>query len=218
MGEVQLDIKLLVRLSQFAVLVPLCVGCIHRSTLDPSQRLLLWLVGLSAFTEAAAYAADVLALPYNTPVYNLFAVLQILLYNRLFAQLLPWPLLKTWFNAPLLLLLVFGAINLIWLQPMIALQTNLIVAAMVVHIGFAMGYLQHYLKTSTATSIFAAPMLWFAIGVLFYSLGTILLYAALSRMVGQTQSSLLSPWSLNALLFILLNLFYAIALWKKAPN
>lgn len=206
---------LFVRSSQAFVLVPFCVGLFHFRFLSKEQRLLHLLISLSVLTEGVALFIDYLELFSNTPVYNVFAILQIVVYNRIFAKVLNWRILKPALNGPLFALLLFAFINLLFYQPITILSSNLIVLAMVVHIFFSVSYFRQILKSAQENYWKTDPMLWLSVGILLYNSGTIFLFIALNRITENFQATILSPWGLNALLFFLLNAFYTIALWRK---
>ena len=208
---------ILIRVSQASVLLPFFLGVAKYKRLGSFQRLLWKMQALSVLTECVAMSVSYFSsAPDNLWVYNVFAILLMAVTNRLYAQLLPVRWLRPFWNAPLLGLLVLAGINAFVLQPFHTFQSYFIAASFAVNILFAFMHFLQLLKGSVDLSFTTEPGFWFRSGMFIYNSSTLLFFLFINEHLPHSKAVIFSPWGLNALMYIILNLLYLLALWMPS--
>lgn len=218
LGKVTFELIHFIRISQASVCIPFLIGWIRYRNFPAEQRLLHWLIGFGTLTEVLAIVLHQVMQVPNIPVYNLFALVQIVLVNRIYARILNQAVWWLWLNILLFTSIVFFLGNLYFAQPINELNTHSIIFGMVIHLFLAARHFIENFRDKNENQPEVQSMLWFSAGILIYSCSSLLLFLAYDQITNHFQEGIFTPWGLNALMFILLNSFYAINQWKSLPK
>ena len=213
------EYQIFIRISQASVLIPLLIGVVNFKHLIFEQRLLVGLLSASLLTEIIAisiyyYASS----PNNLPVYNLYAIVLFIFLNRIYAKNLKWKYSKPIWNALLIAFILFSIINLILYQSIYEFNSRIMVLSFGIYLILAVSYFIRFLSSSSNDSLFHEPMFWLNTGVMLYSSGALLLFLFINQILNSIEETIVSPWGLNAFLFLILNCFFAITIWIRKPK
>tara|TARA_B100000678_G_C18201123_1_gene499494 strand:+ start:1063 stop:1698 length:636 start_codon:yes stop_codon:yes gene_type:complete len=207
-----------VRISQTAVLLPFIIGLLRRKQLNREQRLLMLLICISFISEIAAFVLDNYLSLNNLVVYNFYNILWFVLLMLIYR-----PVFNYYFSSyvPYLLILgytAFAVSNMLFFQPLSTFNSNSIGLSLSVFMALSLLFFHKDLTSSVNLTVKNRPMLWLNTGIFLYSSGTLLLFLFINPMIESGSGILPLVWSLNVFLNVLLNGFYAMALWIKAKE
>ncbi|NEQ50634.1 MAG: hypothetical protein F6K11_10950 [Leptolyngbya sp. SIO3F4] len=154
----------------------------------------------------------------NLPVYNAFAILFMIFMNRIYARLLGWRLLRSFWNVPLIALGLLAVVDAFFLEPFDAFQSIFISASFLVCIVFSFAYFVQVLVRSDRPFFARDPSFWLNAGIFIYCSATLILFLFINQILTYQPDAIWTPWRINAALFLLLNLFYSLALWMRPQD
>jgi len=212
----KIDYPILLSFSQVFVILPFIVGLVCIRHLGPLQKLLWLLVCCSIITELLAFLIiKYQDTPNNLPVYNLYVIFSFAFINRIYAKGLNNKIFTPLFNWLLVFFGGFTLVNLIFLQPITTYNTNLIILSYTFYIAMCIIYFYRDLKESSLNQP-KKPIFWLSTGMLIYYSGSLMLFVFINQIIASSKEVIEMCWTLNAILFVLLNIFYALALWTPA--
>lgn len=207
----------LLNVSQVSVLLPLALGLIRFRHLASWQRIVFFLLITIVLTELlATYIKEYITPTNNLMAYNVYSIVLFVLMNRIYAQKLNWPIMPPTFNILLIVFILLSLANIFFIQPIDTYNTNTIVCSYAVFILMAITYFYQSLKSASDKAWNETPFFWFNTGVLIYYSAALILFLFVNQIIVSSQETIEKCWTLNAILYLLLNCFYSISLWK--PN
>lgn len=207
------------RLSQFTILVPLIIGAFKWKRLSQSQFLLTIVCGLSLITESVAvlifeYSEN----PNNTAVYNIFALMLFMVLSRIFRAELKGFIPTLVIDVLVISILCFGIGKMLFLQSIDVLNSDFITLASLTYVLFSILYFLQLLRLKVYERLEKNSIFWLSTGLLIYNLSTVILFFLIQNVIAGSSKLMITSWGLNAVLNILLNLFYSVSIFTKSRS
>ncbi|OEK00276.1 hypothetical protein BFP97_01550 [Roseivirga sp. 4D4] len=190
------------------------IGVIKFQRLNYLQRLVFIIVLIALVNEALATYLRMRGVN-NLWVYHLFVPCTFLVVLRIYKRVFEEVITRRVFNAISIGFLLFAVLNSLFIQPLDVFNSNTITVSSVLYILLSITYFHQLLRGTALLALERTPMFWLNTGVLIYYSGTLLLYVMVNYVagLGETAKVSISLWALNILFNIILNVFYALALW-----
>ncbi len=198
------------------MLIPLIIGSFKYKYLSKSQTWLFYLLIATAVTEVISNFLWYQSIN-NFPVFHVFTIFQFIFIIGIYKIELRSVFSKNLFNIALIIFVAFAIINSIWLQSIYAFNSNTITIVSYVTLFFSLAYFYKLLKEVKYEALEKTPMFWLNIGFLIYFSSNLLLFF-LNDYLPKGSPSMYLVWSAHAVVNIILNIFYTIALWIKAAE
>lgn len=206
----------LLDVSQLSILVPFVIGIIRFRQLKAWQSVLLYLVTTVIFTEISATLIKVYITPTNNLIaYNICLFVSFLLAGFIYIKQLRSPSLKLGVKAILFSFVPLSMLNIAFIQPIDTYNTNMILFSYLSFNLFALAYFYQSLRELKGISWKKNPFFWFNTGVLIYYSTALILFLFVNQIIASSTETIEQCWSVNAAIYIVLNLFFAISLWKR---
>ena len=211
------DALILVRISQFSILIPLILVLIRFRYRQPKQALLSLVVVFSFITEIIAFSVVEFGEGSNNlPIYHIHVVILFYLFNRIYQYVLGETIKSYLFDLLLIFFILFAFINSIWIQPLNTFNSNTIVAGSVIYILFSLLHFRQLLQLPTLRILTEDWTFWLSTGLLLYHSSALMLFFFVNYIEASSSAAVTASWLLNALFNVILNGFYSISLWKKS--
>jgi len=196
------------------ICIPLLIGVIKVHRLNYEQKLVLVIVLIALVNELLATYLRMRGVN-NLWVYHLFVPCTFLVILRIYKKVFEQVISRWVFNATSISFLLFAAFNSLFIQPLDVFNSNTITVSSVLYILLSITYFHQLLRNTAHLALERTPMFWLNTGVLIYYSGTLLLYVLVNYVagLGETAKVSISLWALNIVFNIILNIFYALALW-----
>ncbi|MBF9223764.1 hypothetical protein [Hymenobacter ruricola] len=190
------------------VFVAGAVGAARFGRLDPALRCLAGLIFFEIFVEllSRAVTPNLFVLPADTMVE--FGALA-WMYRRAF-----WPsALSRWLPA---VVAVFAAASLVsYAEPARLLQFNTVqrFAESLLVLGLVLRYFYTVIRELAIEHLEREPLFWVSVGLLLYFSGNVFIFISSNYVIQHSKTLSLRLWDVHALLYMVLNGLYAVALW-----
>lgn len=205
----------LLDISQVSVLIPTLIGCYQYRHLSYSQKIILLLLITTVLTEiSGSILAHNSSSQNNLIVYNINAILLFGFFNRIYAKKINSQIISPLVNPILVSFLLFSFVNLIFFQPIDTYNSYMLVLSYFIFVIMSVGYFYQTLLSNNNLNWINTSFFWFNSGVLIYYSAALIFFLFVNNIIASSQETIEQCWTLNALLYIVLNCFYAISLWK----
>lgn len=203
--------------STFSVVLPIAGSLMNFKSLDNTLRLfslylLITLIKESICVYLAIYGQQ------NLHIYNILSILEYLIYFYLFYSVFQEKRIKN-------VILSFTAItSLVYLIDIFFINGLYNFNNLTTTVGgfsvavTALLYFYQLIKGTEYSNLTRVPMFWISTGVLFYSVGTIILFNYFSKYIHLPPSLRTSIWTINSVLNILQNVLFTIGILCKQKN
>lgn len=199
--------------SLYSIAIPAIVGIWSYKRLNHIQKLLFFLVLLTVITESTAYWLE-----HNTNnqqvIYHLFTLLEFILLNRIFTRAVSPLLPNFFFNATLIAMFLIELVDLLWLSSLQQFNGFATAIESLFLIFFALSYFYKTMQELKVKHLEKEPMVFISIGILLYFSSSLFIFLFTNYVDSET-STLFLIWGIHGIFSIILNLFYAIALWLQ---
>lgn len=208
-------LKLFLRFSYLVLFLPLTIGVFGYKSLTKDQRL-IWLFVIATFVnDSLALLLKVLHRT-NLWVYHFFVPVSFIIILGVYAyHLSETQFMKRVFRWVIIIFVLLAVFNTIWLQGLYSFNSNMISLSSLIYMILAIAYFYQLIKTREQERLDKVPMVWFNTGILLYHSGSLILFLFVNNMIDGAPELLISSWWLNAVLYVMLIIFNAIALWVK---
>ena len=204
------DIRLV---SLFIIILPLSIGIYKYRHLNTSQKGLLYLLIATALTEIISNLLWYRSVN-NFPVFHLYTIVQFLLITIIYKEEL-YPLFsKKFFIIISTCFLITGIGNALFVQSIYTFNSNTITLSGLLIIFFTLAYFYKLLKEIKYSTLERNPMFWLNVGFLIYFSSNLLLFFLNNNLMPNSIPAYV-VWSAHAIVNIMLNIFYTIALWIR---
>ncbi len=213
-------LEILVRVSQFSIVLPLLLGLFLYPRLGVEQRRLLLLVAVYTFFELAA-DKDIGWIEWligkkdnNLPGLHLFTIVQYVLILNIYGNFLQKIIPRWVYWAGFVLFPIWGIINGIWFDGWYNYNPNARSVQIIVILVLVLLYFYQLLKTIELKRLESDPLFWVSCGLLIYFSGSLFIFLMSNYFLDNKNYELLeSIWGMHSILNVIANLSFAIALW-----
>lgn len=208
---------LIMDISAYSICLPAAIGLIRLRNLTWEQQIVLRLVGISIFFEfAALYIGAALDLK-NLPLLHIFTVLQFYLLALIYRRNLPPVIPTRIINWLIIVFVVIAILSAIFLEGLLRFNTYPRALESIMLIFFSLTFFYKTLKELKIKKLEREPVFWINSGVLIYFSGSLLIFIV-SNYFFTSDDILFVAWGIHAILNIVNNLLYGIALWVRPPH
>lgn len=201
---------LLAHISLASVLLPLSLAIIQWNRLPKNLAPLRWLLISNATTDVAQLVTAMNGI-HNKPIGDAYMLIQFTFLIYIFSiQFERKSTLKILYGV----LVVLYAGGLIFLRQYPEVISILHALASLVLIIVSIQLFYEMLNEMKVEYIHRQPILWIALGVLFYYSGNLFVFIAQSYLLHKT-AVFGSMWMLHNILNFIKNIFFAVALWQS---
>ncbi len=203
-------------LGYFVLLASVIVGIVRYKYYDKATRIILLLLSISLLSEIASYAAVRLeAIDLKDVIYHCYSIVEIVLVTLFFLEAI-----KPYRYRKLKLLAIFlwpvmGILNVILLQPLRKLNTNMLMLESFSIITMSLYLIYWLLKKNSNENIVKNPHFQMAVVWLVYWSGTFFFWAFIKILYGDRWPYIHTAITLQSMLllvtylgFLLIFLFY----------
>lgn len=207
--------RLLADLSAYSIFIPLAIGMFKLKKLIPLQRLLMGLLFISFLFEFAAFWVSEQLDLTNLPLLHVFTVIQFTFLILIFRQ--SFDIADRWYWLLLAAFLGFAIIDILYISDLQSFNPLARLVESLILITCSFFYLYKTLEELKIRRLEKEPMFWISAGLLIYFAGGFLIFIS-SNYIMPIKLTLFLFWGLHAILNIILNLFYSIALWTEPQD
>jgi hypothetical protein len=214
-----LDLK---TLSSLSIVAPAIVAIVAFKRLPKEAKYLAWLTIISAVVNLIAnyklnfFVNEVDRM--NVQYFNLFAIAQYVLLNRLFFLILKRGAWKKVLNGLLVLFLIFAVVNIILWQPFNTFGSNVIWVGNISFVGFSLLYFSQLLSSERYHNLTQDWVFWLSAGLLLYNASAFVLFLMTSYIVEANRDIYYASNRLNAIFNLVLTGFYFVSLFVAAKR
>ncbi|WP_109298810.1 hypothetical protein [Aquimarina sp. AU474] len=200
-------------ISLLIVGVPFIVALFRFKTLNKTQAILMVLLSIIIIVEIVSLLFWYKKVN-NLPIYHVYTVVEFVIISKIYAVELKSMFSKSFFIILILLFGGFAVCNTVFFQDIYTFNSNAITISGMIIIFFCLSYFYSLLKEVKYNALEINPMFWINSGFLIYFSSNLILFFINNYMFkdGASASSYL-VWGLHAIMNIVLNIFYTIALW-----
>lgn len=208
-------LKLFLRFSYIILFLPLIIGAFGYKSLTKDQRL-IWMFVIATFVnDSLALLLKVLH-HTNLWVYHFFVPVSFFIIFKVYAHHLSVnKFITRVFHLGGLIFIMLAVFNTIWAQNLYSFNSNMISLSSLIYMILAIAYFYQLIKTREQERLDKVPMVWFNAGILLYHSGSLILFLFVNNMIDGAPELLISSWWLNAVLYVMLIIFNAVALWVR---
>jgi hypothetical protein len=213
-------------ISSYSVLLPLALFAI--AVYKRKQPGSVWLLGLLLIVSGLADLASYIAYSYfhinPNPIVSVYGVLQFLILMLIYRTEYTRIAFKRLADAISIAFIIFAGINLIYIQGIHGLNTNLFTVSSVVLMIFCLLYFYQIIQELPEPNIERMVMFWVGAGVFFYFGSNLFLFLTVDRLIPKADENFLLSWALhnggNTVKNIIFTIAFYVALIKEcnAPN
>lgn len=150
----------------------------------------------------------------NLPTLHLFIVIQVIIFLMIYRRFLRKKI-PTWvFLLAFLGFITVAVVSAIWVDGIWNMPAHSRSIAGILLLFVAISYFYYLLLQSRVLRLEKHPLFWISAGVTIYFSGSLLIFLVSDYLIGEPEL-LRSLFSLNLLLNVIANIFYAIAIWVK---
>lgn len=201
------------------MILPIIIGLLNRKSLNSIFKLFLFFLIFTLLKEIACVYLASKGQP-NLYIYNIFGILAYIVYPILYYNTFTSEKNKR------LTLFFLGVIIIAYLSDLLFINGLEVFNTLTTTTGgfilatSALLYLYQILKNIEHSNIIKVPMFWISVGVLFYNIGTIVLFSYFNEYITLPSELRASIWTINSILNILHNILLAIGLFwiRKKTN
>jgi hypothetical protein len=198
-------------ISAYSVLLPLAIGLVRWKKLADVQQLLMLLLLISFLFEiGAVWVSEKLDLP-NLPLLHLFTIIQFTILILIFHKVLVPRFTKRWLWGILIGFGVFAITDALFISNLQSFNPLARLVESLILITCSFLYLNKTLQELKIKHLDREPMFWISAGVLIYFAGGFLIFIS-SNYIMPIKLTFFLFWGLHAVLNIITNLFYSVAL------
>ncbi|MCI5080211.1 MAG: hypothetical protein MRY78_00890 [Saprospiraceae bacterium] len=200
-------------ISMYSVVLPALVGFIRIRKLQLVQKAVFALALLSVLTEVIARLVRHMGNAQNIVYYG-YTALEFGLLAIIFAQALPPYLTRRSVLAISFAFVGFVVLDMVWLSGVEQFNNYSTAVESLILIFFSLVFFYKTLQELQIRYLEKAPLFWISVGVLLYFSGSLFIFL-FTNYVNSSNQALFIIWGIHGIFGILLNLFYALALWTK---
>ncbi len=200
-------------ISLLIVGVPFIVALFRFKKLNKTQTILMVLLSIIIIVEIIS-----LLFWYkkanNLPMYHVYTVIEFIIISKIYSVELKSMFSNSFFLILILLFGGFAVCNTIFFQGIFTFNSNAITVSGIIIIFFCLSYFYSLLKEIKYNALETNPMFWINSGFLIYFSSNLILFFINNYMFkDEASAASYLVWGLHAIMNIVLNLFYTVALW-----
>lgn len=203
--------------STFSVILPIAGSLINFKSLDSKLRLFSIYLFITLLKESACAYLAIFG-QQNLHIYNILSIIEYLIYFYLYYYVFQERKIKT-------VILLFSAITfLVYILDITYINGLYNFNSLTTTVGgfsvavIALLYFYQLIKGIEYSNLTKVPMFWISTGVLFYSIGTIILFNYFNKYINLPPGLRSSIWTINSVLNILQNVLFTIGILCKQKN
>ncbi len=203
--------------STFSVILPIAGSLINFKSLDNKLRLFSIYLFITFLKESVCAYLAISGLQ-NLHLYNIFSIIEYLVYFYLYYSVFQGARLKN-------IVLAFSVITItVYLLDILVINGLYNFNTLTTTVGgFTIAvttllYFYQLIKGIEHSNLTKVPMFWISTGILFYSVGTIILFNYFQKYIHLPPSLRTSIWTINSVLNILQNILFTIGILCKQKN
>lgn len=209
-------------ISSYSVLLPLALFAI--AVYKRKQPGSVWLLGVLLIVSGLADLSSFIAYTYfhvnPNPIVSVYALLQFLILMLIYRTEYTRVALKRLADVVSITFIIFAFINVVYIQGIQGLNTNLFTVSSIVLMIFCLLYFYQVIQVLPEPYIERMVMFWIGTGVFFYFGANLFLFLTVDRMVAKADETFLISWGLhngsNTVKNIIFTLAFYVALTKRS--
>lgn len=197
----------------YSMFLPAVVGAWFFRRLDYKQRLIFYLIAITVLVEAIAFVIDLQDGPKSL-IYNFFTVAEFFLLSRLYKLVVPPVLPRSFFDITVVIIIGATIAELLWLNSLQIFNGITTTLESLFLIFFVLCYFYKTMQELKIKNLEREPAIIVSIGVLLYFSSSLFVFLFTNYVDGSTETLFLI-WGIHGIFSLILNIFYAIALWLR---
>lgn len=198
-------------LSTFSIIIPIFLGSIFVKTLTKPMLLLYLYVCVTGILEAWSSALHTYGLS-NLIFFKIHTIIEFISISALYYMIVNNSIIRMCISVGFILFAWAFLYFEFWIESEDKLNSELRVIESGILISYFILFVLNTYRKSKSPFLEVQPNMILTFGLLFYFLGTFLVYLVYDHLEGD---SLMYVWALHSVLNIGLNTIFAIALWKS---
>ncbi len=202
---------MLSQISGYSVVIPVIVGLLYFNNRTNALKILSAFVVVGMLTEVINNVCFYNQIN-NMPVFHVYTYIEFTVISSIFFLILESRKLKMAVLGLMLGFYVFSAINLIYWESLTDFNSNQFAVEALIIFTYCIAYYSQLMKNPEFTHLEKHPYFILVSGYFIYFSGTFTLFISSKELLLTTNQGY---WTLNSILNTLLNITYAIVLWKS---
>lgn len=210
--------------SKATILLPIAVSIHRYSGLNRTFKTFFLFLLLYAIFDSVTWYTSTRGI-HNLPLYHAMTVVEFAFYSYMYYEIARHAVYKKTILLTILLFTVFCILNAVfWENIYTDYNSNTRTIGSLILMIYAISYFYRMLKELTVETVEEEDMFWFNAGVLIFFAGTFFLSLFLKVFFGEASENemfnrfLRQLYSLHYILYIILNLLLAKAIWVSQPS
>jgi len=202
-------------ISSYSVLLPLALFAI--AVYKRKQPGSVWLLGLLLTVSGLADLASFIVYTYfhanPNLIVSIYGLLQFLILTLIYRKEYTRVAIKRFADAVSIAFIIFAVINLIYIQGIHGLNTNLFTISSVALMIFCLLYFYQIIQELPEPYIERMVMFWIGAGVFFYFGSNLFLFLTMDRFIPQADENFLLSWGLHNGSNMIKNIIFSVAFY-----
>jgi hypothetical protein len=203
--------SLLSTFSMYSVIIPLTIGLFRRKYFNSGEKILLYLVGLSALAD---FGGSILQMQNinNMYVFHIYTVIEFSVISLFYIKIIPNRRLTYFVIALMSLFLcvaVYDYINNKDQMDDLSTSTESIIVIFYAVLGFS-----SLLRNPVQSRVIAIPLFWLNTALLLYFAGNLFLFIFSNYMQQHYKGEFRELWGIHSIMSILFYLLMSTGFWK----
>lgn len=203
---------ILIYISTLSVIVPFITALIQYKSLNKQLRLFTLFLFITVAKESVCLYIG-LQKGNNMPVYEILHITLYLIYLYLFYFEFNDDRTRNFIKFFTIVLIVVYFIDILFVNGLYKMNTITNSTGGIILITLSLLYFYKLLKNIEHQNLLLVPMFWISTGVLFYNVGTLVLFTFQNDLSSLPFDTRMNLWAINSILNILQNILITVALF-----
>jgi hypothetical protein len=191
--------------------IPLLIGLYRRKYFNPSEKILLYLIGVSAFSDLVGYTLKMQGVN-NMFVFHIYTVVEFTLISFFYIKVIGNTNITRFIFALIFIFLgiaIYDFINNMNRLDDLSTTTESIIVMLYAIFGFS-----SLLKNPVQSRVIAIPLFWFNTAFLIYFAGNLFLFIFSNYLQNHYKRQFDELWGIHSVMSIIFYLLISTGFWK----
>ncbi|MEO1516185.1 MAG: hypothetical protein AAFV95_14265 [Bacteroidota bacterium] len=202
----------LAKLSAWSIFVPFILAIVFFRRFDWSQKRLAFVILLGAVADVMAMVVvKVFSIYNNLFIFHIYTLIEVILIGLIYRKVLGNVIGEKTINILLVAFSCFAVFSTIFLEPLNMFNAYTRAVESLLMIFFSVTFFYKIMKEVVIQRLEKLPLFWISVGLLIYFSASLFIFIFSNYIMPSIKLSY-TFWGIHAILNVLLNLFYIIAL------
>lgn len=202
-------------LSLYSTGLPLLLGIFLWNRLQWAQKLIAVLALCSISTDIISHWL-VRNTDHQQVVYHLYTIVQFTILVYIYSRALKPLFSDVFFRYVFLFFLLFAFVDAVWLSSIYSFNSYSSGLESLILIFCVLTFFYKTLLELKIKNLIKDPLIWISIGVLLYFSVSLFIFL-FTNYINNSEDALFIIWGIHAIFNVILNLFFAFAIWLTQP-